>query len=102
MPRQVRIEFAGAMYRVMARGNRRGDFYFGDGDRRSFLGALGRARERCGFRVHAYVLMSNHPHLLLETPEANLADGIGWLQGQKLLALAGSKLKDRRKRRADG
>jgi hypothetical protein len=46
--------------------------------------------------------MSNHPHLLLETPEANLADGIGWLQGQKLLALAGSKLKDRRKRRADG
>jgi hypothetical protein len=44
--------------------------------------------------------MSNHYHLLLETPEANLADGMGWLQEQKLLALAGSKLKDRRKRRA--
>jgi hypothetical protein len=47
-------------------------------------------------------LLSNHYHLLLETAEANLADGMGWLQGQKLLALAGSTLKDRRKRRADG
>ncbi len=86
----------------MPRGNRRGDIYFRDGDRRCFLGSLGQAREGCGFRVHAYVLMSNHYHLLLETPEANLADGMGWLQEQKLLALAGSKLKDRRKRRADG
>jgi len=44
------------------------------------LGSLGQASERSGFRVHAYVLMSNHYHLLLETPEANLAAGLGWLQ----------------------
>jgi Transposase IS200 like len=51
-----------------------------DEDRRTFLRTLGEACERAGFRVHSYVLMTNHYHLLLETPEANLSRGIGGLQ----------------------
>jgi putative transposase len=80
MPRQVRIEYAGALYHVMARGDRREAIVFDDEDRRTFLGTLGQACERSGFRVHAYVLMSNHYHLLLETPEPNLSAGMGWFQ----------------------
>lgn len=80
MPRHVRIEFAGAMYHVMARGDRQEAIVRDDEDRRTFLRTLGEACKRSGFRVHAYVLMSNHYHLLLETPEANLARGMGWLQ----------------------
>ncbi len=80
MPRQIRIEFEGAMYHVMARGDRRGAIVKDDEDRRTFVRTLGEASERAGFRVHAYVLMSNHYHLLLETPQANLARGMGWLQ----------------------
>ena len=80
MPRQVRIEFAGAMYHVMARGDRREPIVQDDEDRSTFVRTLGEASERAGFRVHAYVLMSNHYHLLLETKEANLSQGMGWLQ----------------------
>jgi hypothetical protein len=72
MPRQVRIEYAGAFYHVMARGNRRGDIVFDDEDRKTFLRTLGEVCKRAGFRIHAYALMSNHYHLLLETPQANL------------------------------
>ena len=80
MPRQVRIEFAGAVYHVMARGDRREAIVRDDEDRRTFLRTLGEACERAGFRVHAYVLMTNHYHLLLETKEPNLSRGMGWLQ----------------------
>ena len=80
MPRQVRIEFAGAMYHVMARGDRREAVVQDDEDRGTFLRTLGEACERSGFRVHAYVLMTNHYHLLLETKEPNLSRGMGWLQ----------------------
>jgi REP-associated tyrosine transposase len=80
MPRQVRIEFAGAVYHVMARGDRREPIVRDDEDRRTFLRTLGEACERAGFRVHAYVLMTNHYHLLLETKEPNLSRGMGWLQ----------------------
>ena len=80
MPRQVRIEFPGAMYHVMARGDRREAIVQGDEDRRAFMRTLGEACERAGFLVHAYVLMTNHYHLLLETTEANLSRGMGWLQ----------------------
>jgi REP-associated tyrosine transposase len=80
MARQVRIEFPGAIYHVMARGDRRELIVRDDEDRRSFVRTLGEGCERAGFRVHAWVLMSNHYHLLLETPEANLARGMGWLQ----------------------
>ena len=80
MPRQVRIEFAGAMYHVMARGDRREAIVQDEEDCRTFLRTLGEGCERAGFRVHAYALMTNHYHLLLETKEPNLSRGMGWLQ----------------------
>ena len=80
MPRQVRIEYAGAYYHVMARGDRREAIVKDDEDRLTFVRTLGEAAGRAGFRVHAWVLMSNHYHLLLETPEPNLSAGMGWLQ----------------------
>lgn len=80
MPRQLRIEMAGGMYHVMARGDRREPIFHGDEDRELFLRTLGEACGRCGWRVHAWVLMSNHYHLLLETPRPNLVAGMSWLQ----------------------
>ena len=68
------------MYHVMARGNRRADIVFDDQDRKTFLGTLGEVCKRAGFRIHAYILMNNHYHLLLETPQANLTAGMGWFQ----------------------
>lgn len=80
MPRKPRIEYAGAVYHVMSRGQRREDIFHGDKDRNLFLETLGEACERTGWKIHAYVLMGNHYHLLLETPEANLVAGMKWLQ----------------------
>ena len=81
MARKPRLEYAGAVYHVMNRGNRRQPIFRTDGDRECFLAAIGEVCERTGWKVHAYVLMGNHYHLLLETPEANLTDGMQWLQG---------------------
>ncbi len=80
MPRSIRIEFPGAYYHVMARGNRRENIYLDEDDRRFFLKTLAEACVMTGWRVHAWVLMSNHYHLFLETPEANLVAGMQWLQ----------------------
>ena len=80
MARSIRIEHAGALYHVMARGNRREPIYRDDDDRRFFLKTLAEACERTGWRVHAWVLMGNHYHLLIQTPEPNLVDGMKWLQ----------------------
>ena len=80
MPRQVRIEFEGAIYHVMCRGNRRQDIFEDDEDRKTFLRTLGEAAARCGWRIHAWVSMGNHYHLLIETPQANLVRGMTWLQ----------------------
>jgi putative transposase len=81
MARPVRIEFAGALYHVMARGNQRQIIFRDDTDSHRFLQTLGEACHKTGWRVHAYVLIANHYHLLLETPEANLVAGMKWLQG---------------------
>jgi putative transposase len=80
MARSVRIEFPGAFYHVMARGNRRGSIFLDDEDRQVFLRSLGEACLMTGWKVHAWVLMSNHYHLLLQTPEPNLVEGMKWLQ----------------------
>jgi REP element-mobilizing transposase RayT len=65
----------------MARGNH-GQAVFGeDTDRAMFLEALAEACDNTGWRIHDYVLMTNHYHLLLETPEPNLVAGMKWLQG---------------------
>jgi len=81
MARKARVEFPGAMYHVLDRGDRREAIYRDDGDRAMFLKAVGDVCGRTGWRVHAYVLMTNHYHILLETPEANLVAGMKWLQG---------------------
>ena len=80
MPRKPRIEYAGAVYHVMDRGDRLETIFRDDGDRELFLKTLGQACERSGWRVHSYVLMGNHYHILLETPEPNLSAGMQWLQ----------------------
>ena len=64
----------------MARGNRRQPIFCDDDDRRYFLAALAEACGRTGWRIHAWVLMGNHYHLLIETPEPNLVEGMKWLQ----------------------
>lgn len=81
MGRVPRIEYKGAVYHVMARGNRGESIFSGDRDHKMFLDTLSEACGRTGWRVHAFVLMKNHYHLLIETPEANLVDGMRWLQG---------------------
>lgn len=81
MARPLRIEFAGAKYHVMCRGNNGGDIFFGDEGREIFLNTLDEVCVRSGWLVHAYVLMGNHYHLLLETPEGNLVAGMKWFQG---------------------
>lgn len=65
----------------MSRGNRQEAIFRDDKDCEIFLDTLGEACSRTGWRVHAFVLMGNHYHLLLETPRANLVDGMKWLQG---------------------
>ncbi len=80
MPRSVRLEYEGAFYHVMARGNRCQAIFRDDADRRFFLHAFGEACGRTGWRVHAWALMSNHYHLFIETPELNLVVGMKWLQ----------------------
>ncbi len=80
MTRPIRVEFPGAVYHVMARGNERREIYRDDQDRRRFLETLGEAVEQFGLRLHAYCLMPNHYHLLMGTPRANLSRTLGWLQ----------------------
>jgi putative transposase len=80
MARTVRIECEGAVYHVMCRGDRGESVFPSEGDRETFLDTLAEACERTGFEIHSYVLMTNHYHLLLETPEANLVEGMRWFQ----------------------
>ena len=81
MARPLRYEAAGAVYHVMARGDGGKPVFEDDKDRYGWLDLLGKACERFGWRVHAWVLMGNHFHLLLETPEPNLVAGMKWLLG---------------------
>lgn len=80
MARSIRLEFEGAFYHVMARGNRKAAIFVDDHDRRFFLQCLAEVCEKTGWKVHAWVLMDNHYHLFIETPEANLVEGMKWLQ----------------------
>lgn len=81
MARRLRVEFPGAIYHVMNRGDRREPIFKDDEDRRSFLSTLGEACEKTGWQVHAYCLMGNHFHEVIETPLANLVDGMKWFLG---------------------
>jgi REP element-mobilizing transposase RayT len=79
MARAWRIEFEGALYHVLSRGNERRDIFFGDDDRQRFLDTLGDMAQRFEIEVFAYVLMGNHYHLLLRTARANLSRAMQWL-----------------------
>lgn len=81
MARQMRLEYAGAIYHVMSRGDRQEAIFLDDEDRRRFLKTLGEASERAGWQVHAYCLMGNHFHLVLETPQPTLVAGMKWFLG---------------------
>jgi len=81
MPRKLRIEYPGAVYHVMNRGDRREDIFRDDEDRLRFLSTLGEACQKTRWQVHAWCLMRNHFHLVIETPEANLVAGMKWLLG---------------------
>ena len=81
MPRQLRIEYPGAIYHVMNRGDHREPIFKDDLDRQRFLLTLGQTCEKTGWQVHAFCLMPNHFHLVLETPQANLVAGMKWFLG---------------------
>ena len=81
MARPLRIEFPGALYHVTSRGDGREDIYLGDGDREVWLEILGRVRDRFNWLIHAYCQMGNHYHLVVETPDGNLAAGMRQLNG---------------------
>jgi REP element-mobilizing transposase RayT len=77
--RPLRIEIQGGRYHVTGRGNERKAVFRDDRDRSRFLEVLEELPERFGTRLHAYVLMDNHFHLVLETPEANLSRVGHWM-----------------------
>jgi len=83
MPRVERIEYENAYYHVMNRGRERGriKLFLSDNDRKAFLQTLEDAVERFGIIVHAYCLMTNHYHLLIQTPQANISRAMRHLNG---------------------
>jgi len=81
MARQPRIEYPGAYYHVMSRGDRRERIFEDDEDRKGFLRVLEETCGRCGWQVVSWVLMGNHFHLQIHTPEPNLVTGMKWMLG---------------------
>ena len=80
MARQIRVEFEGACYHVMARGNRREDIVRDDTDRMQYEQLWREAVKMTGWKVYAWILMDNHYHAVIETPEPNLVEGMKWIQ----------------------
>ena len=83
MARPLRIEFAGALYHLMSRGNQRGRIVRDDADRKKRLDWIRRTIETYGWRLRAFVLMTNHDHLFVETPEPNLRRTIAKILGTR-------------------
>jgi len=81
VPRRPRVQYDGAIYHVMNRGDRREPIVQTDADRVLWIKTLAEACQKTGWQVHAYCLMVNHFHLVLETPRANLARGMQWFLG---------------------
>ena len=81
MARPLRIEYDGALYHVTSRGNDRKPIFKDDGDRELLLRTLDRVNERFHWICHAYCLMNNHYHLIIETPDGNLSKGMRQLNG---------------------
>jgi len=81
MARKLRVQYPGAIYHVMNRGDRREAIFQGDDDRRLFLKTLGETCGKTDWQIHAWCLMRNHFHLVIETPRGNLVTGMKWLLG---------------------
>ena len=81
MARKLRIEYPGALYHVMNRGDRQESIFRDDRDRESFVATLAEACREADWQVHAYCLMENHLHLVVETPKGNLVAGMKWFLG---------------------
>ncbi len=81
MARPLRLEFPGALYHVTSRGDGREDIYLSDDDRNAWLAVLGQVCVRFNWVCHAYCLMTNHYHIVIETPDANLSKGMRQLNG---------------------
>ena len=81
MARKVRVEYEGAIYHLINRGDRREEIFRDDQDRRRFLETLAEVCQKTDWEVHAYCLMGNHFHLVVETPRPNLCAGMHWLLG---------------------
>ena len=82
MPRPHRLQLAGGIFHVTARGNRKGDIYVDDVDRAIFLRMLDLTLSRCSWLCHVFCLMPNHFHLVIETPTPNLSAGMQLLNGK--------------------
>jgi REP element-mobilizing transposase RayT len=80
MARKVRLEYPGAIYHVINRGNYRSWVFESEGAKKAFEECLFEACQKSRWRLHAYVIMGNHFHLAVETPEGNLVSGMHWLQ----------------------
>jgi len=80
MARKLRLEYPGACYHVINRGNYRADVFRGEGAKTAFEACLFEACAKSGWVLHAFVIMRNHYHLALETPDGNLVAGMQWLQ----------------------
>ena len=91
MPRKLRIQYSGAIYHVMSRGDQREDIVRDDADREKFLSSLGEACAKTQWEVHAYCLMRNHFHLVVETPEPNLVYGMQRAMAAQVAMPAGSQ-----------
>ena len=76
-----RLEAEQGVYHVLNRGNYRANLFQSDRTKAAFLKCLGETCQRTGWQIHAWCVMSNHYHLALTTPQANLADGMRWFQG---------------------
>jgi len=81
MARKIRVEYPGAVYHVMNRGDRREAIFKDDKDRQMFLSTVAEACGKTGWQVQALCLMDNHFHLVVETPQGNLVAGMKWLMG---------------------
>lgn len=80
MPRKQRIEYPGAIYHIISRGNYRKALFADRKTAESFESTIFEAAQRCGWVVYAYVIMKNHYHLAIQTPQPNLVTGMKWLQ----------------------
>lgn len=79
MGRKIRIEYENAFYHVFSRGNNKKNIFKTVADKRKFLGIIGEAYCKYGILIHSYVLMNNHYHMIIETPQANLSKAMQYI-----------------------